>query len=68
MTCDRLLDLEERVNRIESTTVCMATTDIEGYTYKTSCDATVHGEDWGKFTFCPSCGKRLVGHDVKADG
>lgn len=68
MTCERLQDLEERVARIEATTVCVVTTDIEGYVYKTGCDADVCSEDWRKFTFCPACGKRLQGHDVKADG
>ena len=43
----------------------MVTTDIMGFVYKTSCEASIVSEDWSKFTFCPACGKRLVGHDVK---
>ena len=59
-----LLDIRERLDRIEATTTCVVAADTSGYVYRTGCDVDVHA-DWSAFTFCPKCGKRLVGHDKK---
>ena len=71
MTCDELLDLKERIDRIEAEVFCLVkTSDIEptfGAVYETGCGEDVGYEDWSDRERCPKCGKKLLGHDKKAE-
>ena len=63
---EALGNIFDRLDRIETGTTCVVTTDINGHVYRTGCDVALLSVDWSEFEFCPKCGKRLVGHDKGA--